>query len=122
MQKKEIPITQRGDLTEEQWERIESYLPCHGNGRPFRNIRATFHGILWILRTGAPWRDLPEVYGKWNTIYKCFAKWETTGIFETLFQVLNQEADRQDVSMDSTCCKVHQHSAGAKKGVRYPFS
>lgn len=121
MQKKEIPITQRGDLTEEQWERIEPYLPCHGNGHPFRNIRATFNGILWILRTGAPWRDLPEVYGKWNTVYKCFAKWETAGIFETLFQVLSQEADSQDVSIDSTCCKAHQHSAGAKKGARYPL-
>ena len=115
MQKKEIPITQRGDLTEEQWERIESYLPCHGNGRPFRNIRATLNGILWILRTGAPWRDLPEVYGKWNT------KWETMVIFETLFQMLNQEADMQDVSIDSTCCKAHQHSAGAKKGEPIPL-
>ncbi len=121
MQKKEIPITQRGDLTEDQRERIEPYLPCHGNGRPFHDIQATVNGILWILRTGAPWRDLPEVYGKWNTVYKCFAKWETMGVFEISSQILNQDADMQDVSMDSTCCKAHQHSAGAKKGDPIPL-
>ncbi len=121
MQRKDVPITQRGDLTEEQWKRIEPYLP-QGNGRPFCNLQATVNGILWILRTGSPWHDLPPVYGKWNTVYKCFAKWETMGVFETLFQIVKQDADMQDVSIDSTYCKVHQHSAGAKKGGRIPLS
>ncbi len=116
MQRKDVPKMHRGDLTDEQWEKICASLPVSGKGRPFNNMRRTVNGILWIMRTGAPWRDLPPEYGNWNTVYKCFAKWEKTGIFMALFQDLCQEADMQDVSIDSSCCKAHQHSAGAKKG------
>ena len=72
--------------------------------------------LIWLARSGAPWRDLPERYGKWNTVYKCFAKWQKHGIFEKIFHELRIEADLQDISIDSTSCKAHQHSAGAKKG------
>ena len=56
----------------------------------------------------------------WNTIYKCFAKWEQTGVFESIFKILSEDADTQDVSIDSSCCKAHQHSAGAEKGALIP--
>ena len=97
----------RYELTDDEWERICSLFPAP---------RTTVNGIIWLARSGAPWRDLPERYGKWNTVYKCFAKWQKYGIFEKVFHELRIEADLQDISIDSTSCKAHQHSAGAKKG------
>ncbi len=87
MQRHDLPVSRRGDLTDEQWERIYPYLPVGRKGRPFDNVRDTVNGILWILRTGSPWRDLPPVYGNWNTIYKCFARWEQTGVSESIFKI-----------------------------------
>ena len=116
MQRHDVPVIRRGDLTDEQWERISSYFTGSKKGRPFNDVRQTVNGILWILRTGAPWRDLPAIYGEWNAVYKNYSKWESTGVFETLFKKLSENADMQDVSMDSSCCKAHQRSAGAKKG------
>lgn len=76
------------------------------------------NGIVWIGRSGAPWRDLPERYGDWNTVYKRFAKWQEENLFEIIFNDLGVDADLQDLSIDSTSCKEHQHSAGAKKGAK----
>lgn len=109
----------RYELTDAQWDRIKLYFPSNtasAVGRPYNDVRTIVNGIIWIARSGAPWRDLPERYGKWNSVYKCFAKWQKKGIFEKVFQELSSEADLQDISIDSTSCKVHQHSAGAKKG------
>lgn len=109
----------RYELTDEEWAKIEPFFPVREDstlGRP-NDIRTTVNGIIWIARSGAPWRDLPERYGKWNPVYKCFAKWEMQGIFEKVFRALQIDADLQDISIDSTSCKAHQHSAGAKKGV-----
>ena len=101
-------IRRRYELKDEEWERIQKYFP---------ERKATVNGILWIARSGAPWRDLPERYGAWNSVYKCFAKWEENHIFDMVFQELSIDADMQDLSLDSTSCKAHQHSAGAKKGL-----
>ena len=109
----------RYELTDEEWAKIEPFFSVRKDGtlgRPYNDIRATVNGIIWIARSGAPWRDLPERYGKWNSVYKCFARWETQDVFEKVFQTLQIDADLQDISMDSTSCKAHQHSAGAKKG------
>lgn len=108
----------RYELTDAEWEQIAPFFPIRvpgTKGRPYHDIRTTVNGIVWIARSGAPWRDLPERYGKWNTVYKCFAKWQEQGIFERVFHELRLDADLQDISMDSTSCKAHQHSAGAKK-------
>lgn len=78
----------RYELTDDEWERICSLFPVRGagtKGRPYNDIRTTVNGIIWLARSGAPWRDLPERYGKWNTVYKCFAKWQKYGIFEKIF-------------------------------------
>ena len=67
----------RYELTDDEWERICSLFPVRGagtKGRPYNDIRTTVNGIIWLARSGAPWRDLPERYGKWNTVYKCFAR------------------------------------------------
>lgn len=74
------------------------------------------NGIVWIARSGAAWRDLPERFGPWQTVYERFTVWSNANVFENLFDVLRVDADLQDLSIDSTSSKVHQSAAGAKKG------
>ena len=110
----------RYELTDEEWERIREYFPereAGQKGRPRNDDRQILNGILWIVRSGAAWRDLPERYGAWSTVYSRFAQWQEEGIFEKILKELGQEADFQDMSLDSSCVKAHQASAGAKKGL-----
>ena len=109
----------RYEVTDEQWKIIEPHL---GNkpkrmGRPQADNRKLFNGVLWILRTGAPWRDLPEYYGPWQTVYKRFAQWQENGELKALFDQLREGTDMQDLSIDGTYIKAHRASAGAKKGM-----
>jgi transposase len=76
------------------------------------------NGILWIAKSGAPWRDLPERFGPWQTVYERFTVWSNANVFENIFELLSNSADLQDLSIDSTSCKAHQHAAGAKKGLK----
>jgi transposase len=111
--------TKRYEITDEEWERIKGYFPERAEGqkgRPRAEDRMLFNGILWIARSGAAWRDLPERFGPWNTVYKRFAQWQESGLFEKIFKDLAIDADLQDMSLDSTSIKAHQSSAGAKKG------
>ena len=80
----------RGDLTNEQWERIEPLLPKAKTkrGRPAQDHRKLLNGIVWVLRTGAPWRDMPERYGKWTTIYSRFQRWRKSGVWDKMFAEL----------------------------------
>lgn len=117
----------RGDLTDQAWQRIETYLPQNEGrrGGRYKEHRPVLNGILWIMRTGAPWRDLPERYGSWQTCYDRLARWKRKGIWESLLQALQKEADAgrlpgQEVAWgacaaDSTSIKVHPHAAGARK-------
>ncbi|MEU4734194.1 MULTISPECIES: IS5 family transposase [Streptomyces] len=111
----------RGELTDAAWERIAPLLPgVDGRGRPWRDHRQVINGVLWRLRTGAPWRDLPERYGPWQTVYERFVRWEADG---TWARLLEQAQVRDDsvgavewtVSVDSTISRAHQHAAGARK-------
>ena len=107
----------RYEVPDEQWKIIEPHL---GNkpkrmGRPQADIRKLFNGVLWILRTGAPWRDLPEYYGPWQTVYKRFAQWQENGELKALFDQLREGADMQDLSIDGTYIKAHRASASAKR-------
>jgi putative transposase len=70
--------------------------------------------ILWIARTGCPWRDLPQYFGHWNNVYKRFARWCETGVWETVFAELSAGGDFEMVMLDSTIVRAHQHAAGAQ--------
>ncbi|WP_435886718.1 IS5 family transposase [Streptomyces microflavus] len=111
----------RGELTDAAWGRIEPLLPqVDGRGRPWRDHRQVVNGVLWRLRTGAPWRDLPERYGPWQTVYERFARWEADGTWAKLLehvQVRDDAAGRVEwtVAVDSTVNRAHQHAAGARK-------
>lgn len=91
-------------------------------GRPNNDHRTTINGILWILRTGAPWRDLPERYGAWETVSGRFYRWRRSGIWDQILQTLQQQADANGKlnwevhHIDGSVIRAHQHSAGAKRG------
>ena len=114
-----VSTIRRYELTDAEWEQFKPYIPEEqesvSRGRPSKDSRTMLNGIFWILRSGAAWRDLPERYGPWQTVYKRFLKWSKAGIFEKIFQDLAADADMQDISIDSTCIKAHKASAGAKK-------
>ena len=74
------------------------------------------NGIVWLARSGAPWRDLTERYGSWKTVYNRFRKWIDDGILDNIFRILSLEAELTELSIDASIVQAHQHSAGAKKG------
>ena len=116
------------DLTDAQWERLHPFLPPQkpGTGRPGRAHRAVLNGVYWILRTGSPWRSLPERYGSWKTVSSRFYRWQKAGIWDRVLAELQRRADaegRLDWSLhfvDSTVVRAHQHAAGAKGGTPTP--
>jgi transposase len=109
------------DIKEEQWQRIKDMFPPEKTGKPGRpcgtSNRDVLNGALWIARTGAQWKELPPGYGKKSTVHERFKAWKDSGILESIFAELSQDCDMQDLSFDSTSCKVHQHAAGAKRGI-----
>lgn len=114
----------RGDLTHEQWAWLEPLLPPQKpkTGRPAHDHRPKVNGILWILRPGAPWRDLPERYGPWRTVASRFYRWNHTGVWDRVWAALQAQADADGTLdwtvhyVDGTVIRAHQHAAGAKKG------
>ena len=111
-------MLRRHEISDHEWERIKDILPPEntGEGRPSKSNRTMFNAMIWLDKTGAPWRDLPEWFGPWQTVYSRFRLWSKNDAFKELFEHLSVEADMQAFSIDSTSCKAHQHSAGAKKG------
>lgn len=112
-------MSRRYELTDEEWNRIAPLLPPENSGkrgRPKKCSRTILNGIVWIARSGAPWRDLPERYGAWQTVYSRFRKWIEDGILDNIFRVLSLEAELTELSIDASIVQAHQHSAGAKKG------
>lgn len=104
-------------LTDSQWKKIEFFFPARRRrGRPPLNSRVVLNGILWILRSGARWRDLPECYGNWNSVYHKFRQWIRVGLFEKILRALNFATNKYSlVQIDSTFCKVHKHGLGTRK-------
>ncbi|MGQ4286610.1 transposase [Bacillus thuringiensis] len=99
----------RYELTNEQWEQIKGFFPPYSTGRPpKRSNREMFNAILWIARSGAPWRDLPDHYGLWKTVYARFCKWRNEGVLLTIFQELNAEPDFENLSIVSVPKKGHK--------------
>ncbi len=110
----------RGDLSDAEWERLQPFLPVSNRrcGR-WRDHRQVIDGILHRVRTGVQWRDLPERFGPWKTVYERHRQWSADGTWERLLQQVQAEADAAgeldwDISVDSTIVRAHQHAAGAR--------
>jgi putative transposase len=107
-------------LSPEQWERIAPELPGKEGdpGATARDNRLFIEAVLWIARTGAPWRDLPEEFGKWFTVYTRFWRWAQKGVWGRIFKALSDDPDFEYVLIDGTLVRVHQHGTGAKGGLK----
>ena len=111
----------RGELTEAAWAALAPLLPRNGRrGQQWRDHRTVINGILWKLRTGAPWRDLPERYGPWRTVDARFVRWQRDGTWDRLLAHVQTKSEAVgevvgEVSIDSTAIRAHQHAAGARK-------
>ena len=115
-------------LSDSQWERIAPLLPGKDDdpGRTARDNRDFLEAVLWIARTGAPWRDLPDEFGLWNSVFRRFRRWALKGVFEKVFEELSADADFEYVLIDGTIVRLHQHGIRSKRGTqsqaigRYP--
>ena len=108
----------RHDVSDEVWVKIESYFPGQRGqwGGIAHDNRRFFNGVCWILRTGAPWRDLPDDYGKFSSVHKRFKRFCDNGTWDKILEQIIDEPDFEWLMIDASHCKVHPHAAGAKGG------
>ena len=108
----------RFSLTDAQWTKMEPF--CLGKltdpGRTGGDARLFIEAVLWIARTGSPWRDLPPTFGKWNTVFKRFRDWVKADVFQRMFDAVCDELDMEYAMVDATIVRVHRHGQGAKGG------
>jgi transposase len=107
-------------LSDDQWERISQHIigDARTRGSTGHDNRMFMEGVLWIVRTAAPWRDLPEVFGNWNSAFRRFSRWSAKGIWYRIFTAIADDPDFEYLILDSTIVRAHQHAAGAKKGLK----
>jgi transposase len=113
-------LEERFVITDRQWTLMEPH--CLGKktdpGRTGGDGRLFLEAVLWIARTGSPWRDLPPGFGKWNTVFKRFRDWVKGDVFQRIFNSLSDEPDMEFAMIDGTIVKVHRHGQGAKGGLK----
>jgi len=107
----------RYDLTDFEWRIIEPLLPNKPRGVPRVDDRRVLNGIFWILRSGAPWRDVPERYGPYTTAYNRFNRWRKAGVWDRLMDAITKAYDGNIQMIDSTSVRVHSQAAALKKGL-----
>jgi transposase len=107
----------RYNLTDFEWRVIEPLLPNKPRGVPRVDDRRVLNGIFWVLRSGAPWRDLPERYGPRTTCYKRFARWRKAGVWDRMMDAITAAHDGDIQMIDSTSVRAHQQAATAKRGI-----
>lgn len=108
----------RFDLTDGEWRLIEPLLPNKPRGVARVDDRRVLNGIFYVLRTGSPWRDLPERYGPYTTVYNRFNRWAKAGVWLRVFEALTRASPDSLHLIDSSIVRAHQHAAGGKKGAR----
>ena len=111
----------RHAISDEHWERIKDFLPGQESdpGVTAKDNRLFIDAVWWIAKTGAQWRDLPERFGRWNSVWRRFDRWARKGVWDRIFREL-RDPDLEWLILDSSVIRAHQHAAGAKKGVTTP--
>ena len=111
-------------LTDAQWAKMDPH--CLGKptdpGRSGKNNRLFVEAVLWIARTGSPWRDLPADFGNWNTVFKRYRDWVKADVFKRIFGAVSDQPDMEYAIVDATIVKVHRHGQGAKGGLKIRLS
>ena len=105
------------DIPEDLWLRLEPILPTEGSprgGRPTGDVRNFLNAVHRMLRTGSPWRALPEKHGSWKTVYSRFRRWQKRGYLTAILELPGLQADMNHIMIDGTCVHAHKHSAGAR--------
>ena len=110
------PRSMRYELTDFEWAAIRPFLPNKPRGVPRVNDRRVLNGIFWILRSGAPWRDLPEGFGPYTTCYNRFVRWRMAGIWDLIMEALAEAHDGSVQMIDTSIVRVHQHGGCAGGG------
>ena len=110
---------QRMVISDGLWERMAPLLPgkVTDRGVTAKDNRLFLEALFWKVRTGSPWRDLPDRFGKWNSQFRRFRRWSVSGVFERLFEALRGDPDLEYVLIDGTIVSVHQKASGAKGGL-----
>lgn len=106
-------------LQDDQWARISQHIigDDRTRGTSGRDNRLFVEGVLWIVRTGAPWRgDLPEVFGASNSVFRRFSRWSRTAAWQRIFEAMSDDPDFEYLIVDSTIVRAHQHASGSRKG------
>jgi transposase len=105
-------------LNDAAWDRISPLIigRLDQRGSTGRDNRMFVEGVLRIVRTGSPWRDLPEVFGEWNSVFRRFSRWSRKDVWWRIFEAMSDDPDFEYLIVDSTIVRVHQHAAGAQKG------
>ncbi len=113
-------MVKRYELSETQWQRIAELLPGKTSdpGRTGTDNRLFVNGVLWVLRSGARWYDLPERYGRWKTSHKRFTRWAKAGVWEAIFAALTSDPDNDYLMLDSTLVRAQQQAATGKGGAK----
>lgn len=103
-------------LRDDQWERIEHLLPGKASDRGVtaKDNRQFVEAVLWIARTGAPWRDLPDSFGRWHTVYMRYSRWSRKGVWQHIIDTLADDPDLEQLMIDGSIVRVHQHGASKK--------
>ena len=112
----------RYDLTDFEWRVIEPLLPNKSRGVPRVDDRRVLNGIFWVLRSGAPWRDLPERYGPRTTCYNRFVRWREAGMWDRMMDAITAAHEGDIQMIDSTSVRAHQQAATAKRGIEITVS
>ena len=113
-------MVMRYELSDAQWQKIEALLPGKASdpGRTASDNRLFVNGVLWVLRSGAHWHDLPERYGKWKTVHTRFARWAKSGVWERVFEALINDHRNEYLMLDTTLVRAHQQAATGKGGIK----
>jgi len=114
-------VVRRYEVKDADWVRLAPLLPGKAGdaGRSAADNRLFVNAVLWIARSGAPWRDLPERFGPWNSAYRRFRRWAQKGVWQRVFEAV-QDPDLDWAMLDSTSVRAHQHAAGQKKATPQP--
>lgn len=112
------PAHRRHDISDKTWKLLEPHLPGRkgGWGKEAKDNRLFINAVFWVMRTGAPWRDLPPDLGHWSYVHRRFIRWRDKGVWERLLEILIDNPDYEWLMIDASHCKVHPHASGARGG------